>query len=116
MTTPDDWLQSPDNLLVGSPYRLVVLPSGMEPILSEWITIGEKLHALLAALQRPLRLISGRVVDREGKPLANIKIFQSGDRPKRTILSGSRPGRSAPRLMARSRRRITSWSGRLIVS
>jgi hypothetical protein len=54
MTTPDGWLQTPDNLLVGSPYRLVVLASGMEPILSEWITIGEKLHALLAALQRPL--------------------------------------------------------------
>jgi hypothetical protein len=102
MTTPDGWLQTPDNLLVGSPFRLVVLPSGMKPILSEWITKGEKLHALLAALQRPLRLISGRVVDREGKPLANIKIFQSGDRPERTSTTTVADGRFTPGALRQS--------------
>ena len=83
-TAADGSFQTPDNLLVGSTYRVVVRAPGTEPILSDWITIGEQPRVLLPMIQRPLRTISGRVVDRQGKPLASIEVFQSGDGPERT--------------------------------
>jgi len=91
--TADGSFQTPDNLLVGSPYRVVVLAPGMEAILSDWITIGEKPRILLPMLQRPLRSVSGRVVDRQGKPVANIEDFQSGDGPERTNTKTDADGR-----------------------
>ena len=63
---------------------------GFEPILSKWITIGEQPQVLLPMIQRPLRTIRGRVVDRQGKPLANVEVFQSGDGPERTATEDRR--------------------------
>ena len=83
-TAADGSFRTPDNLFVGSQYRMVVRAPGMEPILSNWITIGMEPRVLLPFIQRPLRTIDGRVVDRQGKPLAGIEVFQSGDGPERT--------------------------------
>ena len=44
-------------------------------------------------IQRPLRTISGRVVDRQGKPVAGIEVFQSGDGPERTSTKTDADGR-----------------------
>ncbi len=57
-TATDGSFDTPDNLLVGSQYRVVVRAPGMEPILSEWLTIDEKPRVVLPLLQRPLRTIS----------------------------------------------------------
>ena len=92
-TAADGSFQTPDNLHVGSSYRVVVLTAGMEPILSHWITIGDKPRVLVPMLQRPLREISGRAVDRQGKPVANIEVFQSGDGPERTTTRTDVDGR-----------------------
>jgi hypothetical protein len=92
-TAADGSFQTPDNLMVGSPYRVVIHSPGMEPILSEWITIGEKPRVLLPMIQRPLRSINGRVVDRQGMPVAGIEIFQSGDGPERTATKTDGDGR-----------------------
>jgi len=67
-TAADGSFQTPDKLFVGAPYRVAVRAPGMEPILSDWITIEPKPRVLLPMIQRPLRTISGRVVDRQGKP------------------------------------------------
>ena len=67
----------------------------MEPILSDWITIGDKPRVLLPIIQRPLRTISGRVVDRQGKPVVGAEVFQSGDGPERTSTKTDRSGRFA---------------------
>ena len=88
-TAADGSFKTPDNLMVGSTYRVVVRAPGKEPILSDWLTIGEAPRALLPMPLRSLRTIGGRVVDRQGKPVANIEVFQSGDGPEPT-----RPGRS----------------------
>ena len=72
-TAADGSFQTPDNLLVGSQYRVVVRAPGIEPILSDWITIDEKPRVLFPLLQRPLRTISGRVVDRQGNRLPESK-------------------------------------------
>ena len=89
-TAADGSFQTPDNLFVGSQYRVVVRAPGMEPILSEWLTIDEKPRVLLPLLQRPLRSIIGRVVDRQGRPIAGIEVFQSGDGPERTSVTDRR--------------------------
>jgi Carboxypeptidase regulatory-like domain len=92
-TAVDGSFHTLDNLMVGSAYRVVVRAPDMEPILSDWITIGEKPRVLLPMIQRPLRTISGRVVDRQGRPVAGIEIFQSGDGPERTATKGDAEGR-----------------------
>ncbi len=71
----------------------MVRAPGTEPILSDWITITEQPRVLLPMLQRPLRTLSGRVVDRQGKPLASIEVFQSGDGPERTAAQTDADGR-----------------------
>ena len=92
-TAADGSFQTPDNLLVGSTYRVVVRAPGMEPILSDWITIGDQPRILLPMIQRPLRTVSGRVVDRRGKPLSGIEVLQSGDGPERTATKTDADGR-----------------------
>jgi hypothetical protein len=83
-TSADGRFQTPDNLLVGSTYRVVVRAAGMEPIISDWIAIEEAPRVLLPMRLRPLRSVGGRVVDRQGKPVANAEVFQSGDGPEQT--------------------------------
>ena len=85
--------QTPDNLMVGSTYRVVVRGPGKEPILSDWIAIDEAPRALLPMRLRSLRTIGGRVVDRQGKPVANVEVFQSGDGPEQTSTQTGPDGR-----------------------
>ncbi len=92
-TAADGSFRTPDNLLVGSKYRVVVRAPGFEPILSKWITVTDQPRVLLPIIQRPLRSLSGRVVDRQGNPLANVEVFQSGDGPERTTTKTDRDGR-----------------------
>jgi hypothetical protein len=96
-TTDDGSFQTPDNLLVGSAYRLVVRAPGKETILSDWITIGDKPRVLLPMLQRPLRTVRGQVVDRQRTPIAGIEVFQSGDGPEWTSTRTGADGRFALR-------------------
>ncbi|HZW32785.1 MAG TPA: carboxypeptidase-like regulatory domain-containing protein, partial [Isosphaeraceae bacterium] len=94
-TAADGRFQTPDNLLVGSTYRIVVRDPGQEPILSDWITIGESPRTLLPMRLRPLRTITGRVVDRQGQPVANVTVFQTGDGPEATATRTGPDGRFA---------------------
>ena len=94
-TAADGSFRTPDNLLVGSSYQVVIRAPGFEPILSKWITVGDQPPLLLPMLQRPLRTIRGRVVDRQGKPLADVEVFQSGDGPERTATRTDGDGRFA---------------------
>ncbi len=92
-TTADGRFQTPDNLIVGSTYRVVVRAPGKEPIISEWMAIGEAARTLLPMRLRPLRTVRGRVVDRQGKPVANVEVFQSGDGPEQTATKTGADGR-----------------------
>ena len=94
-TAADGSFRTPANLLVGSTYMVAVRTPGFEPVFSGWITIGEQPPRLLALLQRPLRTIRGRVVDRQGKALSGVEVFQSGDGPERTTTRTQADGRFA---------------------
>ena len=95
LTAADGSFQTPDNLLAGSSYRVVIRAPGMEPILSDWIIMSEKPQIMLPLVQRPLRAISGRAVDRQGKAVAGIEVFQAGDGPERTAAKTDADGRFA---------------------
>ncbi len=92
-TAADGSFQTPANLIVGARYRVFVRAPGHEPILSDWMTIGEQPQALAPMQLRRLRTINGRVVDRQGKPVANIEVFQSGDGPEPTSTRTDPAGR-----------------------
>ena len=89
----DGSFQTPDNLMAGSAYRVAVRAPGQEPVLSDWITIGDKPRTLPLFVQRPLRSVNGWVVDRQGQPVANVEVFQSGDGPERTTTQTDGEGR-----------------------
>ena len=63
---------------------MAIRASGKDPIFSDWITIQEIPHTLPLWVQRALRSVRGRVVDRQGKAVAGAQVFQSGDGPDRT--------------------------------
>jgi hypothetical protein len=92
-TAADGSFRTPENLLVGSTYMVVVRAPAFEPIFSRWITIGPQPPLSLPLLQRPLRTIRGRVVDRQGKALSEVEVFQSGDGPERTTTRTHADGR-----------------------
>jgi Carboxypeptidase regulatory-like domain len=101
-TNADGSFRTPANLQHGSAYRVAIRAPGKDPIFSDWITIQDKPQTLPLLVQRSLRTIRGKLVDRQGKPVAGALVFQSGDGPERTeittgadghfSLSGFRPG------------------------
>ncbi len=92
-TGADGSFRTPAKLQKDSAYRMAVREPGKEPIFSDWITIQEKPHTLPLWVQRTLRTIRGRVVDRQGKPVAGAQVFQSGDGPERTEAKTDTDGR-----------------------
>ena len=83
-TNSDGAFETRPNLQRGSAYRVAIRGAGKDPIFSDWITMQETSHRLPLLVQRTLRTLRGRVVDRQGKPLAGARVFQSGDGPERT--------------------------------
>jgi Carboxypeptidase regulatory-like domain len=53
------------------------------------------LSTVLLAQSASNRSVAGTVVDRQGKPVANVEVFQSGDGPKRTSVRTDASGRFA---------------------
>ena len=94
-TDSDGAFQTPANLLIGSSYRVVVREPGNEPIISDFFPITEDSVAIPPLELRPLRSVSGQVVDRQGKPVPDVEVFQSGDGPRRTSVRTDGSGRFA---------------------
>jgi hypothetical protein len=86
---------TPENLFVGSSYRVVVRAPRKQTILSDWIAIRDQTRMLLPMRLGALRTISGRVVDRQGKPVAGVEVFQTGDGPEPTATRSGPEGRFA---------------------
>ncbi len=94
-TGSDGAFQTPANLLIGSSYRVVIREPGNEPIISDFFPITDDSVTIPALELRPLRTVSGQVVDRQGKPVPDVEVFQSGDAPKRTSVRTDGWGRFA---------------------
>ena len=83
-TAADGTFRTPPSLWLGSSYRVVVQVPGSELILSDWLTAGERPLNLPPLMLRTLRTISGRVTDRQGRPIGGAEVFQAGDGPELT--------------------------------
>jgi hypothetical protein len=83
-TGPDGAFQTPDNLMIGSSYRVVVREPGNEPIISDWIRITEQPLTLAPLTRGTLHSTMGRVIDRQGKAVAGVEVFQSSSGPAQT--------------------------------
>ncbi len=94
-TARDGSFQTPEILMEGSTYRLAVRQPGGQPVNSDWITIKGKTGTLPPLVLRALRTIHGRVVDRQGRPVAGAQIFQTGDGLQRTSTQTDTDGRFA---------------------
>jgi hypothetical protein len=92
-TAADGSFRTPEDLMIGSQYLLAIRAPGVEPVVSKWITIEDHPRVLLPFILRPLRTIIGRVVDRQGKAVADVEVFQSGDGPNRTGTRSDANGR-----------------------
>ena len=89
----DGSFATPKALEQGATYRLVVRAEGFAPEISPWIKLEEESARVAAIALKPVRSIRGRVVDRQGKPVVNAEVFQSGDGPARTATRTDRDGR-----------------------
>jgi hypothetical protein len=100
-TGPDGLYRAPVELLVGSTYRLVVRAEGFSPLLSRWFTVGEGTNVLTIPPLKKLRTLEGQVVDRQGKPVAGVAVYQAASSTSATTderggyrLEKARPGRT----------------------
>ncbi len=97
-TAPDGTFRTPKELdREGRSYQAEVVADGFHPGKSAWVPTGPGDVVALpeVRLQRALtiRVVSGRVVDREGRPVAGALVFQSGDGPSRTEATADDAGR-----------------------
>ena len=93
--------QTPPLLRTGTTYRVVIRAAGFAPAVSDWITLRGESNALPPLTIRSLRTLAGRVVDRQGHPIAGVQVFQPGEGPAATTdeagrfhVAGVRSGRS----------------------
>ena len=68
---------------------------GRPPVRSAAITPGDRDREFPPIVLRRLRTIEGRIVDRQGRPVAGALVFQSGDGPMRTEALADQDGRFA---------------------
>lgn len=66
-------------------YRLRVAADGMGPTLTDWIDFSRpEVNAFPDIVLQHSRTLSGRVVDRQGRPLVGATVFQAANHVKRT--------------------------------
>ena len=81
----------------GAYYRAEVAARGMLPATTEYVNPGARKGATFGdiVLQRlpEVRALAGRVVDGSGRPVAGLRVFQTGDGPRRTETTTDEQGR-----------------------
>lgn len=107
-TNADGTFVTPDCLIAGLRYRVnVSADDEHDGFLSKWVkpeAKADQVVTLPTIRLSSLKSIAGKVIDRQGKPVADVEVFQSGDGPKKTTtrtaadgsfrLDGYRPGKA----------------------
>lgn len=99
--SPDGTFESPEALLKGTTYRVAVRCEGFVPALSDWVKLDGGTGSEIAVTLRPLVKVQGRVIDRQGQPVAGAQVAQAGGGPEgvtdptgRFVLERARPGKT----------------------
>ncbi|MEJ7636660.1 MAG: carboxypeptidase-like regulatory domain-containing protein [Singulisphaera sp.] len=97
-TAPDGSFQTPKELeRKPSEFRIEVAAEGFLPARTAWVPVPEgdllTLPDLTLKRSRGVRVVSGRVVDRDGKPVPGASVSQAGDGPRWTSAKADADGR-----------------------
>ncbi|MBI3817641.1 MAG: carboxypeptidase regulatory-like domain-containing protein [Planctomycetes bacterium] len=71
--------ETPKSLAVGGYYNFTVEADGFITIVTPWMTVHDKTAEPVKIVLDRILSISGRVVDRQGKPVAGAEVYTSGD-------------------------------------
>jgi hypothetical protein len=95
----DGRFETPSVLWQGTTYRVVVRRRGFAPGVSNWVRLSGETATIPVVSLQPLRTIEGRVIDRQGRPIAAARVLQAGngrtaetDSSGRFRLGQARPG------------------------
>ncbi len=81
-TGEDGSFRTPGGLLAGVKYRALIRLEGFKPVVTEWVAAEGRADAaarLAEVVLTPLRSVVGRVVDRQGRPVAGAEIVAGGE-------------------------------------
>jgi hypothetical protein len=79
---------------VGAPYRVQVGVAGRASQWTEWTEVAADAAPVFPdTVIGSLWSIAGQVVDRQGRPVPHVNVFQSGDGPERTEATSDADGR-----------------------
>ncbi len=97
-TAPDGSFRTPKELeRKPSEFRIEVAAAGFLPARTEWVPAPEgdvlTLPDLALKRSRGVRVVSGRVVDRDGKAVPGASVSQAGDGPRWTSAQADADGR-----------------------
>jgi Carboxypeptidase regulatory-like domain len=98
-TGPDGTFRTPKELYrKAKDFRADATADGFLSNQSDWVPSTNEgdliaLPDIVLRRMRTFRFVSGRVVDREGKGVASVSVFQSGDAPRRTATTTDAEGR-----------------------
>ncbi|HEX8203597.1 MAG TPA: carboxypeptidase regulatory-like domain-containing protein, partial [Isosphaeraceae bacterium] len=85
VTDAEGRFRTPFGLSRDVEYQAQVRADGRLPNRTEWIRPGEGREATFPdVVLRRLRKVTGRVVDRRGRPVGGVTVLQAGDGPMRT--------------------------------
>ncbi|HJT32320.1 MAG TPA: hypothetical protein VJ783_09780 [Pirellulales bacterium] len=88
LTDGEGRFRTPASLPRGLEYRAEIAAPGRSPTVTEFIDPvawkSTSFGDIVMAAEPALRTVAGRVVDQHGAPLGAVRIFQSGDGPRRT--------------------------------
>jgi hypothetical protein len=100
-TGPQGVFQTPPILLNGLSYRVSIRHDGFVPFVSDWVMLTGERAAIPDIRLLPLQQLTGRIHDRQGRPVAGARVFVPAGGPAtatdaegRFILAGIRPGKA----------------------
>ncbi len=99
-TGPQGTFQTPASLLSGSRYRVSIRRTGFVPFVSDWVTLDGERVTIPPITLRPLRNLTGRIQDGQGRAVAGARVFLPAGGPStatdpdgRFTLAGIDPGK-----------------------
>lgn len=85
-TDSDGRFQTPDVVVPEAFARVFADAEGMLTARGDWVEIRQETNPhVIEVVMRRLRIVEGRVVDSEGRPIAGATVFHVGDGPEKLI-------------------------------
>ncbi len=93
-TDADGRFETPDVVAPDAFARVFVDAEGMLTARGEWLEIRQdKSPQKVQLVMRRLRIVAGRVLDRDGHPIEGVMVFHVGDAPKKIVQQTNRAGK-----------------------